>query len=95
MVAKTAKKKNAKKGKKVAKAAKSGEAKVARPRTSYDDGSKIKVIGEHSRREGSRYHTGYENLRKAATVGAFRKKHPDDANELLRNAAKDGYIEIA
>jgi hypothetical protein len=61
----------------------------------FDDKQKIKVVGEHNRRDGSRYFGGYETLRKTPTVAAFRNKRPDDAQELLRNAVKDGYIKIA
>ena len=67
----------------------------ARKRVSYDDKAKIKVVGEHNRREGSRYGKGYELLRTVKTVGAFRAKRKDDAQELLRAATKDGYIKVA
>jgi hypothetical protein len=67
----------------------------ARVRVSYDDNQKIKVVGEHTRREGSRYYEGYETLRKVKTVGAFRAKRKDDAQELLRAATADKFIKVA
>lgn len=85
----------AKKAKAAKKAKKAATGNARGPRVKYEDGHKIKVVGENGRREGSRYHTGYENLKKAGTVGAFRKKHPDDATELLGAAVKDGYIKIS
>jgi hypothetical protein len=69
----------------------------ARKRVSFDDKAKIKVVGEHNRREGSRYYEGYETLKKTGTVGAFRSKREKtgDAQELLRAAIKDGFIKVA
>jgi hypothetical protein len=75
-----------------AKAAKTGN---SVRRLLFDDGQKIKVIGEHNRREGSRFHSGYEDLKKSPNIAAFRKKHPKDHQELLRSAVKDGFIKIA
>jgi hypothetical protein len=66
-----------------------------RVRIVFEDGQKIKVVGEHNRREGSRYFGGYESLKKSPTIAAFRKRQPDDAQELLRAALKDGYIKVA
>ena len=69
----------------------------ARTRLKLEDGAKIKVVGEHNRREGSRYFGGYEALKKVTTVGAFRKARAKtgDAQELLRAATADGYIKVA
>jgi hypothetical protein len=67
----------------------------AASRHSYADEAKIKVVGEHTRREGSRYYKGFESMRTVRTVGAFRAKRPKDANELLRAASNDKYIQIA
>lgn len=67
----------------------------ARNRMKFEDTAKIKVVGEHTRREGSRYFGGFEAMKKISTVAGFRKKRPDDAQELLRAAVKDGYIKVA
>jgi len=67
-------------------------------RTKLDDKATIKVIGEHSRRKGSRFFGGYEAMRKTRTVGAFRalraKMKFKDATQLLTNAVKDKYVAI-
>lgn len=69
----------------------------ARKRVSWEDNAKIKIVGEHNRREGSRYFGGFEAMKKASTVGAFRKARAKtkDAQELLRAAQADGYVKVA
>jgi hypothetical protein len=65
------------------------------PRLSLADDAKIKVIGEHSRRPDSRYGKGYALMPKCRTVGQFRAKRPDDANELLRAARNEKFIAVS
>ena len=77
------------------KAASKTAAAGARKRVSFEDTAKITVVGEHNRREDSRYGKGYAVLKTAKTVGAFRAKRKDDAQELLRAAIKDNYIKVA
>ena len=76
------------------KTAKSTKIKTAR--AAYDDTATIKVVGEHTRREGSRYHGGFEAMRKCKTVGVFRKvrEKQGDAQERLRAALRDKFIQI-
>lgn len=86
----------AKRAKKSAKKA-AKKAAASSARTKIEDSAKIKVLGEHKRREGSRYYGGFEAMKKASTVGAFRKARAKegDATELLRAATNDGYIRIS
>ena len=65
------------------------------PRLTLDDNAKIKVIGEHNRRADSRFGKGYALLPKVRTVGAFKAKRPDDAQELLRAAIAEKYIAVS
>jgi hypothetical protein len=69
------------------------------PRTILADNAKIKIVGDHNRRKDSRYGGGYEQMKKARTVGAFkalRKKLKfNDGPELLRAAKKDEYIKLS
>jgi hypothetical protein len=58
-----------------------------------DDASVITVKGEHSRREGSAYHTDYERMKKTRTVGAYKKAGGDTG--ILRAAIKEKYVSVA
>jgi hypothetical protein len=71
-----------------AKAATSG----AKARNKIDEAAKITVVGEHKRREGSRFHTGYELLRKAGTVGNFFKK--GGSRDVLTAAVKEKFARV-
>ena len=61
--------------------------------------AKVKVVGEHNRRTGSRYFAGYELLKRTPTVGAFLTKFKPRTTEsgraIVRAAIKDGYIKVA
>lgn len=107
-VTKTTAKKAAGKGKTAAKgaaakgaakgAAKKGAVKaaskagVATGRTKFTDDQAITVKGEHSRREGSRYHGQYEQMKKAKTVGAFVKAGGE--RSVLNAAVAEGYAAV-
>lgn len=86
-----------KKSKSARKSSSKSSAANSRKRVVWEDNAKIKVVGEHSRREGSRYFGGFEAMKKANTVGAFRKARAKtgDAQELLRAALADGYVKVA
>ena len=65
-------------------------------RSKWDDAAKIKVVGEHTRREGSAYYKAYEAMKKLGTVARFRAaKFGNNAHsKILRDAVTDKYIRI-
>ena len=89
--------KKAKKAKSTRKTATKAASTNARNRVKYEDDAKITVVGEHNRREDSRYGQAYATLAKSKTVGAFRKAREKDADaqEILRAATAEGYIKVA
>jgi len=54
---------------------------------------KLKVVGEHTRRKGSRYYGQYELARKCSTVGAFYAKKGE--REVLRAMLVGKYARVA
>jgi hypothetical protein len=61
-------------------------------RVVFDDNAKIRVIGEHNRRENSRYGKQYEMLRRVKTVGAFKAKKGQ--HEVLKAAVADKFVKV-
>ncbi len=72
---------------------------ASRERLGLKDEMKIKIVGKNTFREGGRYHTALEQLKKYSTVGAFRQKFKpvksEKAGDVLRVAVSTGYAKIA
>lgn len=62
-------------------------------RLDIEETSKIKVVGEHNRKEGSRWYKSYELMRKAGNYGNFIKK--GGLRAALHDAVNEGYAKIA
>lgn len=61
-------------------------------RTVFADNAKIRVIGEHNRRENSRYGKQFELLRRVKTVGAFKARKGQ--HEVLKAAVADKFVKV-
>lgn len=85
--AKKAAPKAAAKGKK---AATNGEKRGGR--RAFEDSATMKVVGEHNRKEGSRYHRNYELMKKSKTYGAFIAAGGEQ--DAVRDALKEGYVKV-
>lgn len=68
---------------------------AAPKRQVFRDDQKIKVVGEHNRREGSRFFKSYEAMRKIPSVAAFRKRYRGEAQMFMRCATRDRYAKIS
>lgn len=55
--------------------------------------SKIKIVGDHNRREGSRWFKNYGIMARSKTVADYLKKGGD--RDSLQGAVKEGYIKVA
>jgi hypothetical protein len=67
--------------------------KTATPRMRLLDTMKLRVVGKHTRRKGSRYYGQYELARKCSTVGAFYAKKGE--REVLRAMVAGKYARVA
>ena len=78
---------------KTKKSRKSVAKKTMAPRLRLLPEMKLKVVGEHTRRKGSRYYGQYELARKCPTIRVFYAKKGE--REVLRAMLTDKYVRVA